>query len=128
MSRNVCKMPKQDSDGGSDLYQALFLPSSIHLFLPLLSFLRLPIPVRAAARMVIMGYRRVGTSLCARERQTQSRMGKVPLRFTVVKRNSERIKIPSRLESFRLQNRRLCRPRRVRPFGLACALEIAEVS
>lgn len=71
------------------------------LFLsPFLSFLRLPIPDSGGNEN---GHN--GLPSCwhiAREGGT-SPMGKSAGRFTVVKRNNERIKIPSRFESFRLQ-------------------------
>lgn len=49
-----------------------------------------------------MGYHRVGAFLCEGETKLGGGWEKYR-RFTVVKRNSERIKIPSRFVSFRLR-------------------------
>lgn len=50
--------------------------------------------------MVIMGYRRVGAFLARGRDKTRGGWAK-HRRFTVVKRNSERIKIPSRFVPLR---------------------------
>lgn len=105
VSRNACKMPKQDSGTVVEayIYIYIYISKGCSLFpSPFLSFLRLPIPARVVARMVIMGYHRVGASLARGRDKTLGGWGKYR-RFTVVKRNSERIKIPSRFVSFQLR-------------------------
>lgn len=85
------------------IYIYIYISKGCSLFpSPFLSFLRLPIPARVVARMVIMGYHRVGASLARGRDKTLGGWGKYR-RFTVVKRNSERIKIPSRFVSFQLR-------------------------
>lgn len=103
VGRIECRgMPVKCQNKILEQWWLIYIGGMFFLSIPFLSFLRLPISAWVAARMVIMGYHRVGASLARGRDKIQSGWGK-HRRFTVVKRNNERIKIPLRFVSFRFE-------------------------